>query len=198
MESSAEEAIPCKVVLLGNSGVGKTSICSRWVNGDFQNATVPTIGVLTSKKSITVFNHPLEISLWDTAGQEQYHSITPLYARSATSIIIATSIDDPNSFDDIQVWSSLVKESVLDIPPTLLAINKVDLENSNKAAEYLGKYRYLFSDVIVCSAKTGEGIDTLFKTAAVKSYEFIEKKNEKNSQKIASASIEKSRKTPCC
>lgn len=198
MSGSEEEVIPCKVVLLGNSGVGKTSMCSRWINGTFDYSLVPTIGALYQKKSLMVSNHHIEIFLCDTAGQEQYQSIAPLYTRSASSIIITTSVDDPNSFNDIQIWFSLVKESVIDIPPTLLAINKVDLENNNETAEYVRKYKNLLSDVIVCSARTGEGIDTLFNTAAIKSFEFIERKNEKNSHNIIQSKNKKSMKESCC
>ena len=173
------DVIPCKIVILGDSGVGKTSICKRWVNGTFEGNLTPTIGSNFEKKTVNIANHKLAVSIWDTAGQEQYRSIAPLYTRSASSVIITTSVDDKNSFDDIQDWLSLVRESTADMPPTLLAINKSDLAPFETITEIIRQFKNLVSTVVLCSARTGEGIDNLFNTAAFTSYEFLTKACEK-------------------
>ena len=194
-----EGGIPCKVVILGDSGVGKTSICQRWVNGTFDSSIKPTIGSNYQKKTLNIANHRLDICLWDTAGQEVYRSIAPLYARSASSIIIATSVDDKNSFDDIQDWLSLVTDSTSETPPMVLAINKADLQVNDFISDIINQFKNIFTSIIICSARTGEGIDNLFNTAAFNSYKFITKAfNNEDSTSITAKHKSTKQNAGCC
>ena len=194
-----EDEIPCKVVILGDSGVGKTAICQRWVNGTFEPTVKPTVGTNYQKKTVQIANHKLTISLWDTAGQEMYRSIAPLYARSASSIIITTSVDDKQSFDDIQDWLSLVSDSTPETPPIVLAINKADLQVNDFISDIINQFKNIFNSIVICSARTGEGIDNLFNTAAFNSYKFLTKTflNEESTSIAVNPKSQKSA-SGCC
>lgn len=89
-----------KVILLGDAGVGKTSICNRKLYGEFRQEK-PTIGIGNSKILIKLDNDNIELSIWDTAGQEEYHSIAPLYIKSALCVIIVASLFDSSSIEHI-------------------------------------------------------------------------------------------------
>ena len=165
-----------KVVVLGSSGVGKTAVCKRWIDNEFYENSQPTIGLSYFNKKATVANHEITISLWDTAGQEIYKGIAPLYTRSANAILIFASPENNESITNLPNWISIVKESSAEMPPIILAINKTDLGNKEKIDEIVNQNKADFDSVILCSAKTGDGIDLLFSEAAALAFENMSKK----------------------
>jgi len=172
-----EEKNPsCKVVLMGNSGVGKTSLINRWTTGVWSRSVKPTIGANHQKKTVRLENKSVDVFVWDTAGQEQFQSLTPLYARSSSCAIIICSINDRSSFDTIASWIDLVRSACEKMPPVLLAVNKNDLANeavySNQEIEQ--KYGKDFVATFFVSAQTGENIDGLFLLAAKIGDEFTQ------------------------
>jgi len=78
----------CKLVLLGESGVGKSSLVLRFVTNNFRAATESTIGASFMSKMILVDGAPIKFQIWDTAGQEKYHSLAPMYYKGAAAAII--------------------------------------------------------------------------------------------------------------
>jgi small GTP-binding protein len=167
--------ITCKAVLLGDSGVGKTSLVTRWTTGAYQRIANPTIGANHQRKRVVVDRHEVDLFIWDTAGQEQFQSLTPLYARSSAVAILTASMIDRNSFDNLSQWTDILSSSTSELPPIVLAVNKIDLRASAKISEeeVESVYRSKFSGLFLVSAVTGEGVDDLFRYATHAAYQFV-------------------------
>lgn len=163
-----------KVVLLGDSGVGKTSLVFKWVTGFFNEKLKPTIGTNHQIKSIEINGTEVDVFLWDTAGQEQFHALAPLYVRQSSAVIIVTAADNPESQRNIQTWVNLVADSCDGNPPMILAVNKIDLVDSiNSVCEGTIKDQVKkFPKVFYVSASTGENVEQLFLEASQQGYEF--------------------------
>jgi small GTP-binding protein len=176
---SFEGQIPhYKVVVLGNSGCGKTAIITRWISGTFSPSSKPTIGSNHERKRVTLDGKgPVDLYVWDTAGQEQFQSLIPLYARSSCLAIIVTSIDNGASFDAIPTWIDAVASSCEIPPPILLAVNKMDLvEEAIKTIDEIHtEFDDSFQGMFFVSALTGEGIASLFNSAAIEAAGFSAK-----------------------
>jgi small GTP-binding protein len=164
-----------KVVLVGDSGCGKTAIITRWISNTFVSPSKPTIGSNHERKRVVLDGRgPVDLYVWDTAGQEQFQSLTPLYARSSSLAIVTTAIDDPPSFQSIPKWIEAIAGSCEAPPPVILAVNKMDLAKQREVTveeihrEYDGK----FSGIFFVSALTGEGIVELFNGSAVEASKF--------------------------
>lgn len=151
-----------KVVLLGETGVGKTSIGERLYYGRFREHIVSTVGSLFFK---IMLNENFIFDLWDTAGQERYHSLAPLYYRGSSLCIIVFDISDRSSLDRAGRWLKELELYKTDQRKILIG-NKIDIEVNNinnikKDAEVISK-RYNVK-CIYTSAKTNIGFDTLTK-----------------------------------
>lgn len=161
-----------KAVLLGDSGVGKTALMTRWSTGTFATNS-PTIGANHIMRKINFRDDSVDMFVWDTAGQEQFQSLTPLYVRSASVAIITAAINDADSFDHIDQWLSLLEASSLPVPPAILAVNKDDLEPIITRDEIYEKFSSKFTGIFFVSAKKNEMVNELFSDAATKGYEFF-------------------------
>jgi small GTP-binding protein len=163
-----------KAVLLGDSGVGKTSIVTRWTTGMYQRIANPTVGANHQRKRVVVDEKEVDLFIWDTAGQEQFQSLTPLYARSACVAILTASIVSQDSFDNLSQWIDVLSSATDELPPIVLAVNKMDLRESARLTEEKIESTYVskFDGHFFVSALTGEGIDNLFQFAAQLGYRF--------------------------
>nr|VZI45858.1 unnamed protein product [Spirometra erinaceieuropaei] len=155
-----------KVVLIGNSGVGKTSILQTYVTGIFSQ-TASTVGVDVHVKPMKVDGASVVLQLWDTAGQERYRSITKQYFRKADGVVLVYDVTSELSFLELRGWMQSVADGVDPGTPVMFLANKGDLVKENvpskvtsQAGERFAKeYDALFFQV---SAKTGENIDRAF------------------------------------
>jgi small GTP-binding protein len=159
---------PKKVILLGNSGVGKTSLYNRWINNVFDPAPPPTIGASNFSKSVDLDTKTIRISLWDTAGQDQFRSITPLYIRGAKCAVI---VAEPNveSFASLEEWLRMVRDTLTEPIGIVLAVNKSEIREpwgDQELAPLMEKQRDVFVGVFAVSAKMGTNVDLLFQEAA--------------------------------
>ena len=191
----------CKIVLLGNSGVGKTSLVNRWMTNSFNPNGKPTIGANHQRKSVKIQNQDVDLFIWDTAGQEQFQALTPLYAREAASAFITVSITDIDSFKSLDTWIDLLKSSCAVIPPMLLAVNKIDLIDQAVYTheEIENQFGDTFSGIFYVSASTGEGVAQAFMHAAQTGYEHLcqtTRTTTTTTQKIDGSSS--STKEGCC
>ena len=114
-DNEGEDAKTCKVVLLGESGVGKTSIISRFINDTFDEGLVTTTGASYVGKDM-VFkdynNQVIKFEIWDTAGQEKYRSLTQIFYKDAAIAILVYDVTNEDSFEEIQnYWYEQIKES---------------------------------------------------------------------------------------
>lgn len=191
--------ISCKIVMIGNSGVGKTSLVNTWVNGQYTAKSSPTIGANHLRKIININDESLDICIWDTAGQEQYHSLAPLYTRAAAAAVAVASITDTESFEKLPMWLNLVAESCDEVPPIILAVSKNDLANEStmKQSDIEETYGDKFSGIFYTSALTGENVDSMFIQSAKLGLQFLQKKGQCPSVNVEKKNVE-SEKKGCC
>jgi Ras-related protein Rab-22 len=138
-ENDGEDARNCKVVLLGESGVGKTSIISRFINDTFEEGLVTTTGASYAGKDMEFKdyqNQVIRFEIWDTAGQEKYRSLAQIFYKDAAIAILVYDITNEESFEEIQkYWYNQLKECASKDIIIGLAANKCDLIDSEKVSE---------------------------------------------------------------
>ncbi|EAX89402.1 Ras family protein, partial [Trichomonas vaginalis G3] len=93
-----------KVIFLGSAGVGKTSIIQHFMYSSFNGAYETTIGIDFFMKSIPVNGQPVNLQIWDTAGQEQFKSLTPGYIREAQVVVLVYDTSDPKTLEATKDW----------------------------------------------------------------------------------------------
>ena len=101
-----------KVILLGESGVGKTCIINRYINNEFQNNVASTLGSAFFLKEIIKGNTKYNVNVWDTTGQERYHSVTNLFINDSHIIILVYAIDSKPSFENLNYWYNTIEEKL--------------------------------------------------------------------------------------
>ena len=148
-----------KVVVIGDTAVGKTSISARFVKDEFHEFSESTIGAAFLTKTI----NDTKFEIWDTAGQERYRSLTPMYYRGAGASLIVFDITDKNSFDNAKSWIKEIQEKARENCIIILVGNKCDLDNrvisydiANQYAEDNGIF------YIETSAKNNINIENVF------------------------------------
>ena len=180
----SENPANLKVVFLGDSGCGKTSIIRRWLSDEFDREARPTVGSNNQRKRVYVDNvGNVDLFVWDTAGQEQFQALMPLYARFAKVAVVTTAINDEHSFEAIPQWINTVKDSCDAVPPLVLAVNKMDIVESAVLSvdDIHERFREMFTAIFFVSALTGENVEQLFRLAAIEAVKFageLEKRKE--------------------
>ena len=126
-----------KIVLLGEAGVGKTSIISQFVEQTFQEDIQSSAGgTFSSKTCVYGNNQILKLEIWDTAGQERYRSLTTMFYKEANAAVLVYDITRKQSYEQIQeYWSNQIKESAPSDIILMLCANKSDLINQEKVYE---------------------------------------------------------------
>jgi small GTP-binding protein len=146
-----------KLVLFGNSGVGKTCIVQRMTHNTFNPDTNLTIG---AAYTIYTVEDNIKIEIWDTAGQERFHSLLPLYARSAEIIIVVIDIEK-NIDEQISKWNKYIQDNETLFSPNfklILIFNKHDLNNDFQISkDIINQTQFDFMTLV--SAKKGYNID---------------------------------------
>ncbi|XP_077565813.1 EF-hand calcium-binding domain-containing protein 4B isoform X1 [Stigmatopora nigra] len=149
-----------KVVLVGNSSVGKTSLLRSFCEGHFYPSTAATVGVDFSVKTLTLNNMQIAMQLWDTAGQERYRSITKQFFRKADGVVVMYDVTSDESFKALRPWLANVKDAAGEGVQILVLGNKMDMDGerevSFKEAEQLAQEnKVMFYEV---SAYTGKNV----------------------------------------
>ena len=141
-DSLQENVVELKIILLGDVGVGKTNIISRYISGDFNQSLNPTVGSSFGEKKIKKEGVTYLLKVWDTVGQERYNSITKLFVQGSHIIILVYSIDNLQSFQKLNFWLTFIRENLTDGKYILALIaNKRDLfENELVTKEEGEKY----------------------------------------------------------
>ena len=148
-----------KVVIIGDSGVGKTNLLSRYSQNLFDSSTKNTIGVDFSAVDLTINKKAVKVQFWDTAGQEKYRAIASAYYKSAHGAIVVFDISKRETFENVSRWLSELSLHGEPNLAVLILANKSDLVSERQVSleegEALGKKTgYFFAEV---SAKTNEG-----------------------------------------
>ena len=136
---SHRKKVLLKVIILGDSGVGKTSLMNQYVNRKFSNQYKATIGADFLTKDITLDdNRQVTLQIWDTAGQERFRTITSSYYRGAHGIIVVYDVTDQDSFDNVKQWLQEIERYASENVKKLLRGSKVD---SKKNVFFLNFHR---------------------------------------------------------
>nr|XP_046234962.1 EF-hand calcium-binding domain-containing protein 4B isoform X2 [Scatophagus argus] len=147
-----------KVVLVGNSSVGKTSLLRSFCEGRFHPSTTATVGIDYSVKTLTLDNMQIAVQLWDTAGQERFRSITKQFFRKADGVVVMYDVTVEESFKAVKPWLTNVQEAAGEGIPILLLGNKMDMDGdrevSFKEAEQLAyENKVMFFEVSAYTSK---------------------------------------------
>ena len=198
-EKEMTDTIEMKVILVGNSNVGKTCIVQQGVKGEFRNDSVPTLGAAYSSKIITIGQRSVNLQIWDTAGQEKYRGMAPMYYRGGKVALVCYAINDKASFKGINSWINDLKENADPSVIIFIVANKCDLEEQREveAEEALDLANQINAQFYEVSAKTGQNIDTLFQDIVKVYLESIDKFSKANSIDIAPGKGKKKSKG-CC
>ena len=153
-----------KLLLIGDSGVGKTSILLGYSDNNFNNNFIPTIGIDFKIKTIELHGKKIKLQIWDTAGQERFISITTSYYRGAMGIMLVYDVTNSKSFDNIAKWLRNIQEhSNPDVEKMILG-NKCDMEDRRVVSKARGEAISHENGVrfLETSAKTNVNIDRAF------------------------------------
>ncbi|XP_023503232.1 ras-related protein Rab-31 isoform X2 [Equus przewalskii] len=153
-----------KVCLLGDTGVGKSSIVCRFVQDHFDHNISPTIGASFMTKTVPCGNELHKFLIWDTAGQERFHSLAPMYYRGSAAAVIVYDITKQDSFYTLKKWVKELKEHGPENIVMAIAGNKCDLSDIREvplkdAKEYAESIGAI---VVETSAKNAINIEELF------------------------------------
>ena len=172
-----------KMILIGDSGVGKTNILNRYINNTFSETTKSTVGVELGTKVEEYNNTKIKVQIWDTAGQERYKSITKTYYKGAKGAFIVYDITKKDSFKNIDKWIQDLREFGEDDAAILIVGNKSDLEESREVTTDEVKKKAEVYKMAYCetSALKSKNINYAFQTLIKLVAEKMEnKKNEEN------------------
>ncbi|KAJ4938312.1 hypothetical protein JOQ06_002932 [Pogonophryne albipinna] len=154
-----------KVVFLGNSGVGKSSLIQHYCTGHFYSQMSATVGIDFQMKTLSLGSTTVTLQLWDTAGQERFSSITEQYYRKADGILAMYDVTQPSTFTAVRGWMDSVKEKMCEGAVLILLGNKLDLADTHSrrvtTSEGQGlaeQHQALFYE---CSAKSGCNMEEL-------------------------------------
>ena len=189
-KESDKDDISFKIITMGNSGVGKSSIIKRFISNKFEEKTISTIGFGTFNKEIEIKGTKIKLNIIDTAGQENYKSLSISYIKNADGVLFVFAFDDKKSFDEITGWiDSFTENTKLDFKeklPAILVGNKCDLplEIDADEIEKLKKEKNFFG-YTKTSAKNGDNIEQLFHSMGEMFIQLYGKKKNKQTVKLA-------------
>ena len=153
-----------KLIFLGDQGVGKSCILNRFMNDTFTEEYQATIGLDFQSKNVQIDNQDIHLLLYDTAGQEKFRSLIPMYTRDANIILLVYEVTSKDSFLHLNHWLNDLTTVKKDEVIFVVVGNKTDLEDKREVSREEGEQfakdnDYLFAEV---SAKYGEGFEDLF------------------------------------
>ena len=117
-----------KIVLIGDSGVGKTNLIKRFITNTFNQNSKATLGVEFISKSYKIKDQIFKVEIWDTAGQERYKSITAVYYKGAKGALVVYDITSKNSFNNLDKWMTEIKDKTSKDIRLMIIGNKIDLK----------------------------------------------------------------------
>lgn len=157
-----------KLLLIGNSAVGKSSLLLRFSDNIFNESFLPTIGVDFKIRTLDLSGKIAKLQIWDTAGQERFKNITSSYYKGAHGVILVYDITDRQSFKDVENWLSEVSKHASENIVKLLVGNKCDLEGQRQVSTDEGREfaSSLGIKFVETSAKNSMNVEKAFQTLA--------------------------------
>ena len=195
-----------KVLLLGNSDVGKSSLLLRFVDSVWNEGFVPTIGVDFKVKTLEINNKKVKMQIWDTAGQERFRTVVSTYFKGAHGILLIYDVTNKDSFKNLENWLIEIEKNSSDKVLKILLGNKCDLSDDREIQSEEGKAFAVRNgmEFMETSAKMNTNVSEAFETLAKIMIEFNSKGNNNNSQNgegksfKANAGKDLNTKKKCC
>ena len=160
-----------KILIIGESGVGKTAIMQRLCEDTYDNVYISTVGVDFKPKILNIRNKTIKMQIWDTAGQERFRNITASYYRNAQGVIIVYDVNDVTTLEKVDSWFNEVQERTRSNPPVVFLVgNKCDSPSPAVTKEMVKNVVGKLGGIpeYNCSAKEGTGVSEVFNALAEK------------------------------
>eukprot|EP00754_Rhynchopus_humris_P018341 Rhum_TRINITY_DN14599_c4_g3::Rhum_TRINITY_DN14599_c4_g3_i1::g.102067::m.102067 len=201
-----------KIVLIGDSGVGKSNLMTRYTADEFNVESPSTIGVEFMTKSMKTDNRDVKVQIWDTAGQERFRAISRSIYHGAKGAMLVYDITNQQSFDNIGIWLQELRAHVQPSAVITLIGNKCDLEAKRQVSKEEGE-KFAKENGLVfmeTSAKTSHGVDDAFVSTARMIYDKIQKglldpaqvagrpASKSSTTNLAKPYEQKKKDGPCC
>ena len=190
-----------KVLLLGDSSVGKTCFLLRYCDRTFQEAHLSTIGLDYRLKTMTLQNQKnIKLQIWDTTGQDRFRALTKNYYKGANGIILIYDISTTQTFENVKVWINQIKEEANANVIIYLVGNKIDLPKDKRTVseeegqKLADEYKFLFKEA---SAKEGTNVNEIFQEL-VEKIDAEAKPEVPNTEKKNQLYQAKDKKRNCC
>lgn len=209
--TKADEYINFKIITVGNSGVGKSSILRRAVKNTFNPEYSATIGFEFLLMFFEVNGLKIKLQVWDTCGEETYRSLIQGFYRNTSLTLMIYSVNDENSFKDLSLWVKDVKNNTDKGQPIFLIGNKIDIKDKivkeEEVKAFVQEKDIQYSNVV--SARTGERVEDIFIEIAKFLYKecqksgskFLEKNKLdklKNFETSSNSSSKNQKRKKCC
>uniref|UniRef100_A0A9L0SM62 Ras-related protein Rab-7a n=1 Tax=Equus caballus TaxID=9796 RepID=A0A9L0SM62_HORSE len=204
---TSRKKVLLKVIILGDSGVGKTSLMNQYVNKKFSNQYKATIGADFLTKEVMVDDRLVTMQIWDTAGQERFQSLGVAFYRGADCCVLVFDVTAPNTFKTLDSWRDefLIQASPRDPEnfPFVVLGNKIDLENRQVATKRAQAWCYSKNNIpyFETSAKEAINVEQAFQTIArnaLKQEEWLHKQRLLVKGDKPSSPACTSAQRPCC
>ncbi|KAM3129077.1 Ras- protein yptc6 [Paramecium bursaria] len=181
-----------KIVLIGDSGVGKSNLLQRFTKNDFSLESRPTIGVEFATKTLKVVNKSIKCQIWDTAGQERYRAITNAYYRGAVGALVCYDVTRRQTYEATEKWLGELKEHADSNIVIMMVGNKIDKSDqkvvrTDEASQFCEQNKIAF---IETSALESTNVDQAFQKIVTEIYNTIGQKQTKLNEQFTSEKIE--------
>ena len=190
-----------KIMVLGESKVGKTSLIKRYTKDQFGGVYLTTVGMDFQDKIIEIEDKKVRLQIWDTAGQERFRNVTKSYFQSSQGLVLVYDITDRESFEKLNFWVDNIKNFAPENAKFILVGNKCDLANERKVSYEEGENyaKNLNIKFFEASARDGTNVNELFFYLANEIYQDDKTKgkdNKDNGMKLETGN--KKGKKKCC
>lgn len=200
---SAQDEQPLKILVIGESAVGKSCLLLRYTDNKFQETFMTTIGVDFKTKYLDIDGNRVKLQIWDTAGQEKFRSITKAYYRGAHGILVVFDISRRDTFNQTRMWIDSIKDASTDSIDVILIGNKCDLERAvtrEEAEDLAAQYKIRYFET---SAKDNTNVAEAFQYLATEAYHRrnsgkIQKPTASGSVKVDQSKKQSDDKGGCC
>ena len=192
-----------KIVFVGNSSTGKTSVLTSYIHGSVSGEAKATIAAAFFNKTITIDDNSYDLILWDTAGQEAFRGLVPMYYRGASIAFVLFDITSKKTFDDVEEWVRDVRNEAGDDVVIAVVGNKIDLEEKREvsttaAQEFAQSINARYYET---SAMTGSGITGMIQFSVEQYISTLKKKEQDvddGEMVNLNTTVEPSKKPGCC
>ena len=179
------ETFEFKIILIGDPGVGKTSIMSKFITNEFKNLYQSTLGVEFKTKEIYIDNSACaKLNIWDTCGQERFRAITRQYFKNSHGVFLVFDLSSKETIKKLNIWMKDIRDNIGDECVIFLIGNKADIKMrdisiAEEAKEFAKNKNIIYYEV---SAKTGAGIVNVFEKMALKLINNVRNERNKNEE----------------